>query len=170
MALAPLIVRLAELDRGTVKRRFEPDEAERKVLAKTLSVDALEALTGEVTVTSWLDGAQLDGRFDARVVQTCGVTLDPFETALSGDFSVRLLPAGSSNLPANDEGEEITLDTPDPPEVLEGDAIDTAAYLVEHLALEIDPFPRKPGAVFEPPAPETEISPFAVLKKLKPEG
>ena len=41
-------------------------------------------------------------------------------------------------------------------------------HVIEHLALEIDPFPRKPDAVFEPPATEEETSPFAVLKGLKP--
>jgi len=50
--------------------------------------------------------------------------------------------------------------------VLEGDVVDLAAYVVEHLALEIDPFPRKPGAVFTPPEPEEPPSPFAVLKGL----
>jgi len=51
--------------------------------------------------------------------------------------------------------------------VLENDSIDLAAYVVEHLSLELDPFPRKPGAVFEPPAEEGSASPFAVLRKLK---
>ncbi len=59
-------------------------------------------------------------------------------------------------------------DGEDPADVLEGDQIDLAAYVVEHLALEIDPYPRKPDAVFEPPAAEPETSPFAVLLQLKP--
>jgi hypothetical protein len=42
-----------------------------------------------------------------------------------------------------------------------------AHYIVEHLALAIDPFPRKPGAEFEFTPPAEEESPFAVLKKLK---
>ena len=56
---------------------------------------------------------------------------------------------------------------PDPPEVLEGDSIDLAAYLYEYLALAIDPFPRKPGAVFEYKSPVQESSPFDVLSRLK---
>jgi hypothetical protein len=39
--------------------------------------------------------------------------------------------------------------------------------VVEHLALEIDPFPRKPGAEFDYQPPAQEESPFAVLKNLK---
>jgi hypothetical protein len=45
--------------------------------------------------------------------------------------------------------------------------VDLAAYVVEHLALEIDPFPRSPGAEFEPPAALPESSPFDVLRALK---
>ncbi len=37
-------------------------------------------------------------------------------------------------------------------------------------ALEIDPFPRKPGVAFEFTPPAQEESPFAVLKKLKDPG
>ena len=51
--------------------------------------------------------------------------------------------------------------------MLEGDDLDLGAYLVEHLALEIDPFPRKPGVEWEPPPAETPASPFAVLQQLK---
>ena len=50
------------------------------------------------------------------------------------------------------------------------DVIDLGDYVVEHLALEIDPFPRRPGAVFEAPEPLPETSPFAALKALKPRG
>ena len=49
----------------------------------------------------------------------------------------------------------------------ESDAIDLAGYVVEHLALEIDPFPRKPGVEFVLPAQPPESSPFDVLRALK---
>jgi len=41
-----------------------------------------------------------------------------------------------------------------------------SAYVVETLALALDPFPRKPGAVFESPAATEAISPFAALADL----
>ena len=62
------------------------------------------------------------------------------------------------------------LDAPDPPDVLASDEIDLVGYLVEHLALEIDPFPRKPGAEFDYKPDVAEESPFAVLKRLKDDG
>lgn len=160
-------VRLSELARGPVERRISPDAPQRAALAEQLGVDALTGLSAHVTVTPWLDGAEVRGRFTAEVTQTCGVTLEPLEQTLDGDFRLRVLPAGSPNQPTEDG--EIDPEAEDPPDAIEGDEIDIAHYVVEHLALEVDPFPRKPGAVFEPPKAEEETSPFAVLKPLKPD-
>ena len=87
---------------------------------------------------------------------------------LSGEFTVRAVPEGSEA--AGDPAGEVTIDpdAEDPPDLLDGEEVDVGAYLVEHLALEVDPFPRKPGVEFEPPPPETPASPFAVLQALKP--
>ena len=159
-------VRLSEVARGPLRRRLSPQAPQLAAIARVIGVDVLKSLTAEVTVTPWLDGAELRGRFEAEVTQTCGVTLDPLEQEVRGDFLVRVLPAGSQNLPS--EEAEIDLEADDPPDALEGDEIDLAGCVVEHLALEIDPFPRKPDAVFEPPVVEEETSPFAVLKGLKP--
>jgi uncharacterized metal-binding protein YceD (DUF177 family) len=61
------------------------------------------------------------------------------------------------------------LDAVDPPDLIEDGIIDLGGYVVEHLALELDPFPRKPGAEFTPPETDPEPSPFAVLARLKPD-
>jgi uncharacterized metal-binding protein YceD (DUF177 family) len=163
-------IRLHELDRGPLTLRLEPDAGERSRIAGELGLESLSALTADVTVKPWMDGAEIRGRFKAVVEQICSVSLDPFEQPVRGAIDVRVVPAGSSSAPGGDAGGgdvELDPDAPDPPDVLEGDAIDVAAYVVEHLALEIDPFPRKPGAAFEYTPPAQEESPFAVLKKLK---
>lgn len=159
------MVRLSEVGRGPVRRSLSPQPSQRPAIARTIGVDALRSLVADVDVSPWLDGAEVRGRFTAEVTQTCGVTLDPLEQAVDGDFLVRVLPAGSPNLPSEDA--EIDLEADDPPDALEGEEIDLAAYVVEHLALEIDPFPRKQGVVFEAPQPQAEASPFAALKDLK---
>ena len=51
--------------------------------------------------------------------------------------------------------------------MLVDDKVDLGAYVVEDLSLAIDPFPRKPGVAFEAPEQTGELSPFAVLAKLK---
>lgn len=161
-------VKLHELAQGALKVRLEPDAAERAKVAHDLGLESLPMLSADLTVRPWLDGAEITGRFQAVVGQICGVTLDPFEQPLSGEIAVQVVPRGSPSAPTEEKGEaESDPEAPDPPDVLEGDQIDLAAYVVEHLSLEIDPFPRKPGAVFEPPEPEVERSPFAALLKLK---
>lgn len=163
------VIRLADLGRGPISVTLEPDEAARAELAKSLGLESLPMLRARLHVRPWLDGAEITGRFQARVEQICGVTLDPFESDLDGDLDVKVVPPGSLNAPIDSGGgeAEMDLEAPDPPDVLDSEDIDLAAYLIEHLALEIDPFPRKPGAEFDYTPETKEESPFAVLKKLK---
>jgi hypothetical protein len=163
------ILRLGEIPRDGVTVELSPDEAERKALARELDLLALDRLEARIRVSLWLDGAQLDGTWSADVAQTCGVTLERLDSRLSGDFLIRVVQPGSPHAPGEDDV-EIHLDADDPPDVLDSDQIDLAAYVVEHLALEIDPFPRKPGVEFVQPEETVELSPFAVLKKLRPDG
>ncbi|WP_374570228.1 DUF177 domain-containing protein [Phenylobacterium sp.] len=163
-------VALRELARGPLRLRLEPDAATRASIARELRLESLPALVAEVEVRPWLDGAEIAGRFDGRVEQICGVSLEPFEQPISGTFDVKALPPGSPNAVEEAEpGGELTLDldAPDPPDRLEGEELDVTGYVLEHLALEIDPFPRKPGATFDYSPPPDEESPFAVLKQLK---
>jgi uncharacterized metal-binding protein YceD (DUF177 family) len=162
-------VPLHQLDRGPVRHSLEPTAEQRAEAAKLLAIPAVDALSAEVTVSPWMDGAAVEGRWRARIQQTCGVTLDPFETELSGEFRVTAVPAGSPNAPSEDPEETFDLDAPDPPDVLHAQEVDVAAYVVEHLALELDPFPRKPGVEWEAPEPDEPPSPFAVLSRLKPQ-
>ena len=165
----PRPLRLHELAHGPVRLHLAADAAERARIAHDLGLESLLSLEAELAVRPWLDGAEVAGRFTARVEQLCSLTLEPFEQELAGEIEVRAVPPGSANAPAAGGHElELDPDAPDPPDLLEGDAVDVAAYVVEHLALEIDPFPRKPGAAFDYSPPDAEESPFAVLKKLKP--
>ncbi|MDO9433354.1 MAG: DUF177 domain-containing protein [Pseudomonadota bacterium] len=166
------VIRLVDLARGSISLKLEPDVETRAQLAKELNLEALPALTCKLTVRPWLDGAEILGRYSARVVQICGVSLDPFEQDLDGEIALQVVPRGSPHALIESEGSEISLDldAPDPPDVLEGEEIDLAHYLVEQLALDLDPFPRKPGAEFEYKPAVTEESPFAVLKRLKDDG
>ena len=165
-------VRLGELTPGPVTLSLTPGEADRAEIAQELGLVGLPALTARVKVSPWHDGAVLVGRFEATVTQVCGVSLEPFDDAVEGEFEIRLVPPGSPNLP-DEEGGELTLDleAPDPPDALEGDEIDVGGYLVEHLALSLDPFPRRPGAAFDYVDERAqEASPFSVLKGLKDRG
>jgi hypothetical protein len=96
----------------------------------------------------------------------CVVTLDPFDNQISEVIAVRFAPAaaGDRHTRAIEVGEE------DPPDTLVDGVLDLALLATEFLALAIDPYPRKPGAVFEAPAEtQPEADPrFAALARLKP--
>ena len=166
-ALWPVRLRLAEVQRSAPRLELEADAPRRAAIAEALDLLALNRFVASVRVTPWLDGVEIAAHWRADIAQTCGVSLEPFDTALAGEFAVRAVPEGS---PAEgDPAREITVDpdAEDPPDRLEGEEVDIGAYLVEHLALEVDPFPRKPGVDFEPPPSESPASPFAVLQALK---
>lgn len=161
------LVKLHEVSRGPVRLRLEPSPEQRVAIAQTLGLQGLPSLSAQITATAWLDGVELTGRFEAVVEQICGVSLEAFEQPLEGLIEIRAVPDGSPHAQDAKGGElELDAEGPDAPDVLIRDEIDVAAYLVEHLALEIDPFPRKPGATFDYQAPAEETSPFAALKKL----
>lgn len=164
----PCTLSLVEVARGKGRVRLEADEASRTAIAKELGLQSLEVLSAELSYRPWLDGAEVTGRFEAKVAQVCGVSLDVFEQDVAGDMEFRVVPQASPNAPIEAANTEVEFDSasPDPPDVLDDDAINLSRYVVEHLALAIDPFPRKPGVVFDY-VPETrEESPFAALRRL----
>jgi uncharacterized metal-binding protein YceD (DUF177 family) len=150
-----------------VTQQLVADDAARGRIARALDLERLERLEAELEVSPWLDGARVSGTWSADVEQTCGITLEPLRSALSGRFELKALPAGSPSAPQTGEEAALDLEADDPPDVLDDDRLDLGALVVEQLSLNIDPFPRKPGAVFEAPGGEGPPSPFAVLQGFK---
>ena len=163
-------VRLGEVDHGgrSLERRLKPDASTRVKLAKFLDLERLDSLEATLRLTPWFDGARIDGRWSASITQLCGVSVEPLASELSGEFVVHVVPLGSKLAPT-DAVDEVVIDPDgdDPPDVLESDVIDLAGYVIEHLVLDIDPFPRAPGAEFTPPQADPEASPFAKLAQWK---
>lgn len=171
LSLWPETISLAEVAQYTsgkpLKRRLSADPAVRDAIARSLDLVALERLDADLSLSAWFDGVLIDGRWRASIVQTCGVSLESFPTELEGDFQIRAVPKTSAMAPAEDDEVVVDPDAEDPPDVLEDDVVDLGRYVVEQLALDIDPFPRKPGVEFQAPESDAELSPFAVLKALK---
>ncbi|MDB5472166.1 MAG: hypothetical protein JWR84_3726 [Caulobacter sp.] len=162
-------VTLADIGRGLKPVELTADAATRVAVARDLGLERLDSLTARVSARPWLDGTEIRGSLSADVTQICSLSGEPFEQTLTSDFTVRAVPAGSDAAPKSESLEvDIDPEGDDPPDVLTADKVDLAAYVVEHLALEVDPFPRKPGAVYEPPVEDNVLSPFAALGKLKP--
>src|SRR5690606_38312587 len=147
----------------SLTRRLEPDDAARQRIARALDLKSLDRFVASVS------GWRMGGRVQAEAVQACVLTLEPLPVAIDERFSINLTET-APEVQANEEGEiDLELDD-DSADLVENGQIDLGQYAVEQLALHLDPYPRKEGAVFEQPPEPGEISPFGVLKTLKPGG
>lgn len=157
----------ANLPLDGIELTLAPGEEIRAGLARQAGVLAVPELVAKFKVSpDGHGGAEIEGRLEAAVRQTCVVSLEPFDNRVSELISVRYSPASAAR-PASST---IDVGLENPPDLLTDGAIDLAAVVTEHLTLAIDPYPRKPGAVFKPPKQggDKGESPFAALKKLKP--
>jgi uncharacterized metal-binding protein YceD (DUF177 family) len=156
---------------GEVAVEIVTTAEERAALARRFDLLSLDELRAEMRVSgSALGTVRVTGTMDAVVEQACVVTLDPLRSTLRGTIERSFQEV----LEEDKQGGEIEVrvddDAADP---LVGGEIDLGEVVAEQLGLELDPFPRKPGAVFEPPAEETAdsgeepASPFAGLAALK---
>ncbi|MDK9697861.1 MAG: DUF177 domain-containing protein [Siculibacillus sp.] len=175
----PLTLQPGEVSPSGTRLKIDADADRRVALARFADVVSITSLAAEVLVTPWSgDGFAVSGTVRAKLVQTCVVTLEPIETSVEETIDVKLVPpeAMAKYEIAPDENGEIDLDasTLDQPDPIEDGVIDVGGIVVEHLMLGIDPYPRKPGAVFD--AEEIgvgdgreKLSPFAALARLKKE-
>lgn len=109
------------------------------------------------------------GCVSATVGQTCVVTLDPLTNEVEEMIDLLFAPPSSLQQADESESEDAAREaTADKPEPLIGGRIDLGALAAEFLVLGLDPYPRKPGAVFHPPDDlEPDAGPFAALAGLK---
>ena len=143
------------------------DEPTRTAVAKAAGLRTLPRLVAEFDVTRrGAAGLRLAGRVSATVGQTCVVTLEPIDCEVEELIELDFVPAPRDvDAPA---GRQVEVSVDDTVEPLSGDTIDLGAIATEYLILGIDPYPRKPDAVFEPPAPQTDADhPFAALSALR---
>jgi hypothetical protein len=165
--LEDLTFRLRDIGPGEKVMAVAADPQTLVKAAQILGLVALEAFCADLRLKPWFDGVEIRADWRAHVVQTCGVSLEAFASDLTGAFLVRVVPPSSPYAPQPSAEVILDLDAEDPPDLLQGDGVDVGAYLLEHLALELDPYPRKPGAAFDPPASEGLASPFDALRNLK---
>ncbi len=101
-----------------------------------------------------------DGVLQAEVTQECVVSLEPFAAAAAEAFTVRFVIAGRESEAGDDpeEPDELSYD---------GVTVDLGEATVEQLALALDPYPRKPGAVLADDADAQPDTAFAALAKLR---
>ena len=165
-------VAAAQIPESGLHRELEADVAVRsaisavgglrEVLSAHASFDVMPKAGGRFHVT---------GKVKARVGQTCVVTLDPVQNEIDEPIDLIFAPPEQIPLLADlvDDEAEHQEETADPPEPIVNGVIDLGRLATDALLLAIDPYPRKPGAVFEHEVtrPDPEDHPFAALKALK---
>lgn len=173
---------------------IEATQEERDGLARLFGIPAISKVHAKLVARVDGRSVHVTGEVKAAVTRTCVVTLEPFESEVDEPVDVRFAEqagASSGAVPAveRDGGkgkkrsrgrdaeeeepvdEEDLAESEDPPDPIVGGRIDLGALAAEHVALGLDPYPRKPGARFEAPEAGDDDaaadSPFAVLGKLK---
>ena len=143
------------------------DDAARGAIAKAAGLAALPRLEAGFDLTrQGADGLRAVGRVSATVVQNCVVTLEPIESQIDEAVDLVFLPDVAP--PAGGGGPCRPSRPMSRPEALRDGVVDLGAVATEFLLLGIDPYPRKPGAVFDaPPAGDPVSHPFAALAALK---
>lgn len=164
--------RVAIADIPEAGRRLDlvADDAAREAIAKLAGLVALPRLEAHFDLLRiGADGLRVTGRVSATVVQSCVVTLDQVESEIDEEVELQFAPQGAvaSEAPAGLHG----VGEADPPETLQDGFADLGAVATEFLLLGIDPYPRKPDAVFDAaPVGNPGPHPFAALAALKKDG
>ena len=155
-----------------VHRDIAADRAALTAMAEVAGVRAILSASASLDVTPQSGGRyHVAGHVRARIGQTCVVTLDPIENDIDEPIDLTFAPPEQIPQLSDlvDDAAESDTEIPDPPEPIENGVIDLGRLATDALFLAIDPYPRKPDAVFEPPVvpDDPEDHPFAALKALK---
>jgi uncharacterized metal-binding protein YceD (DUF177 family) len=156
-------VRVEPLPRDGLIETLEATPEERAALARLNGLSDIARLIARFRVSKWKRGVRVEGEVSARVTQTCVVSLEPFEVDIEEPVEARFLPHGAKK-PAPESGVDEFVDPDVPDEIVDG-RVDLGKLASEFLTLALDPYPRKPGAAFAPPADaDDEGSAFSGLK------
>ncbi|MBV1696973.1 MAG: DUF177 domain-containing protein [Hyphomicrobiales bacterium] len=170
-APAPWHVPVAVEDVAEAGKHFDlvADAKTRAALARLAGLRELPRLRATFDVSRYgASGLRVVGRVSATVGQFCVVTLEPLVSEIDEEVQLLFAPPAVTSNGGEDAAAKANDDNPEP---LSGGLIDLGTVATEFLILGIDPYPRKPGAVFEPPKQATpDQSPFAPLAALKQHG
>lgn len=164
------LFRVDQIPAAGIEHELTAEPAERNALAGRFGILAVEALGAHVRLKAIAGGTmvQLRGRLMADVVQACVVTLEPVPQHIDEEFELTFAEG------EDEDGAEIELsiEDEDPPDAIVNGAVDVGEAVAEHLALALEPFPRKRGAkvpvAARAAAPEEDKpNPFAVLAQLR---
>ena len=142
--------------------RLAADEKECAALAKRFDLPRIHSLGGLLKVVPWRGGGlKITGTLNTRVDQVSVISLETFTSDL--EFAIeRYFLSPRAGRPVAEEDVD----------VIEKGTVDLGEILAESMALELDPYPRREGEVFndiEEHPESAKVSPFTGLSKLKPD-
>jgi Large ribosomal RNA subunit accumulation protein YceD len=170
-AATPWHVQVAVEDIAETGQHFAlvADAEVRAGVARIASLRDLPRLEASLEVTRrGPGGLRVTGRISATVGQNCVVTLEPLANEIEEEVDLVFMPQATAGPVGKTETDTVPRDVKwNDPEPLIGGVVDLGALATEFLILGIDPYPRKPGAVFEPPRDiKPDGGPFAELASL----
>lgn len=167
-------LKIEGIPKAGVEERIVAKPAEREDLAKRLKVLEIKRFEANLTVEPRKGPMyNVTGGVYAELSQECVVTLDPVEEEVRDSFELLMAPdyvlKKRGVMPTGDYEET------DAPEPIEDGVIDLGEIAVQFLAMAINPYPRKEGAVWEAVSTEESESsesskapnPFLKLVKSK---
>ncbi len=134
------------------------DDQQRKAMARICDLVRVNNFRAHVDVARIARGLRVNGTIEADVVHTCVITLEDVTQTIHERFAERFLTArGVNDLRAERiaamgaDADQRTIDSIafDLPEVLTARGCDVGALAFEYFVMALDPYPRKPGAVFD---------------------
>ena len=177
---APWHVPVAREDVAETGQHFDltADHEIRAAVARLAGLRDLPRLEAHFDVTRAGDsGLRVCGHVSATVGQNCVVTLEPLSNEIEETIDLVFAPPPPEPVHEPDAAADSEDASPrtkrnwNEPEPLIGGVVDLGAIATEFLILGLDPYPRKPGAVFDPPQDlKAQAGPFAALAKLAKGG
>lgn len=161
--------RVTEIAETGLQQTRTATAAERAALAQGLDVLSCDDVKASYKVRALGQSRyRVSGSLSARFMRKCVLTLEPIAQDLEESFDVEFWPA--EDLPLTTEA-EVEVFTAKEVEPIDHGLIDVGRIISETLSAGLDPYPRKPDAVFAwEQADDTTPSatgPFAGLSKLK---
>jgi uncharacterized metal-binding protein YceD (DUF177 family) len=145
---------------GWMDFAVEATPAECAALARRMGLPAVLSLNCRFRLARQDGGAIAAlGHLQARVMQTCVLSLEDFEAPVEETFTIRFVPSGQESTDIDPESED---EVP-----YQAGLLDLGEAAAEQLGLALDPYPRQPGAELPTLQAEedTKPHPFAALAK-----
>ncbi|MEQ5789155.1 DUF177 domain-containing protein [Erythrobacter sp. NFXS35] len=126
---------------------IEASAAERAALAARFGLGEIAVLRAEVALEAKPSAIRATGRLNARVMQPCAVSGEPFPVTIDEPIDLRFIEQRGSAASGEGEEIEIELEADDCDEIeFSGDMFDLGEAVAQTLGLAIDPYAEGPGA------------------------